>query len=99
MFDAICNTCGAAEYATRAVKPSIFRPGRRRSAYDEPYGRSYAQDAARGDYDADDREDLKRAAQAGYFGVHLDDRSLVPDGHAQLGTIRLEDWVRQPKAR
>ena len=38
-------------------------------------------------------------AQADYFGVRLDDRSLVPGEGAHLGTIRLEDWLRQPKAR
>ena len=37
--------------------------------------------------------------QAGYFGVRLDDRSLVPGDHAHLGTIRLEDWLRQPRTR
>ena len=36
---------------------------------------------------------------AGYFGVRLDDRSLVPGDHAHLGTIRLEDWLRQPRTR
>jgi hypothetical protein len=37
--------------------------------------------------------------QARYFGTRLDDRSLVPGGHAHLGTIRLEEWLRQPRAR
>jgi uncharacterized protein YbjT (DUF2867 family) len=37
--------------------------------------------------------------QARYFGVRLDDRSLVPGDNAHLGTIRLEDWLRQPRAR
>jgi uncharacterized protein YbjT (DUF2867 family) len=37
--------------------------------------------------------------QAGYFGVHPDDRTLVPGDQAHLGTIRLEDWLRQPRAR
>jgi uncharacterized protein YbjT (DUF2867 family) len=36
---------------------------------------------------------------AGYFGVRLDDRSLVPGDHVHLGTIRLEDWLRQPRTR
>jgi uncharacterized protein YbjT (DUF2867 family) len=34
-----------------------------------------------------------------YFGVRLDDRSLVPGDNPHLGTIRLEDWLRQPRAR
>jgi uncharacterized protein YbjT (DUF2867 family) len=37
--------------------------------------------------------------QARYFGVRLDDRSLVPGDNPHLGTIRLEDWLRQPRAR
>jgi uncharacterized protein YbjT (DUF2867 family) len=37
--------------------------------------------------------------QARYFGARVDDRSLVPGGNAHLGTIRLEDWLRQPRAR
>ena len=36
---------------------------------------------------------------ASYFGIQPDDRSLVPDGPAQLGTIRLEDWLRQSSAQ
>jgi uncharacterized protein YbjT (DUF2867 family) len=34
-----------------------------------------------------------------YFGVRLDDRSLVPGDNPHLGTIRLEDWLRQPRTR
>jgi uncharacterized protein YbjT (DUF2867 family) len=37
--------------------------------------------------------------QARYFGTRLDERSLVPGGPAHLGTIRLEEWLRQPRAR
>ena len=33
---------------------------------------------------------------ARYFGAALSERSLVPTGDARLGTIRFEDWVRQP---
>ena len=36
--------------------------------------------------------------QARYYGARLDDRSLVPGDNAQLGAIRFEDWLRQPKA-
>ena len=35
---------------------------------------------------------------ARYFGGRIDDRSLVPGGHARLGRIRLEDWIEQSKA-
>jgi uncharacterized protein YbjT (DUF2867 family) len=37
--------------------------------------------------------------QARYFGARVDDRSLVPGDNEHLGTIRLEDWLRQPRAR
>src|SRR5262245_5900570 len=37
--------------------------------------------------------------QARYFGARLDDRTLVPGDHAHLGTIRLEDWLRQARTR
>jgi uncharacterized protein YbjT (DUF2867 family) len=37
--------------------------------------------------------------QARYFGARVDDRSLVPGDNAHLGTIHLEDWLRQPRAR
>lgn len=45
-----------------------------------------------------DPRDVVGDPQARYFGTRLDDRSLVPAGNAQLGTIRLEDWLRKPKA-
>jgi uncharacterized protein YbjT (DUF2867 family) len=37
--------------------------------------------------------------QARYYGIRLDDRSLVPGGQPHLGKIRFDDWVRQPRAR
>jgi quercetin dioxygenase-like cupin family protein len=37
--------------------------------------------------------------QARYFGTRLDEHCLVPVGPAHLGTISLEDWLRQPRAR
>lgn len=33
---------------------------------------------------------------ARYFGTELGERTLVPAGVAQLGTIRFEDWLKQP---
>ncbi len=36
---------------------------------------------------------------ARYFGTELDDQSLTPGDNPRLGTIRFEDWVRQPRAR
>jgi uncharacterized protein YbjT (DUF2867 family) len=46
-----------------------------------------------------DPREVVNDPQARYFGVHLDERSLVPGGHAHLGTISLEEWLRQPRAR
>jgi len=37
--------------------------------------------------------------QARYYGARLDDRTLVPGDNPQLGTIRLEDWLRERRAR
>jgi uncharacterized protein YbjT (DUF2867 family) len=35
-------------------------------------------------------------ARAGYFGVEVDERTLVPGADARLGEIRFEDWLGQP---
>jgi uncharacterized protein YbjT (DUF2867 family) len=46
--------------------------------------------------------DLREVAsdpQAPYYGVRVDDRSLVPGDHPRLGTIRLDEWIRRPRAR
>jgi uncharacterized protein YbjT (DUF2867 family) len=37
--------------------------------------------------------------QAGYFGVPVSERTLVPDDDAQLGDTRLETWLTQPAAK
>ena len=36
---------------------------------------------------------------ARYYGIHVDDRSLVPGDNPRLGTIRLADWLDQSRAR
>jgi uncharacterized protein YbjT (DUF2867 family) len=36
--------------------------------------------------------------QARYFGLRLDDRSLVPGDNPHLGTIRLEEWLHEARA-
>ena len=36
--------------------------------------------------------------EAPYFGVRLDDASLVPGDHPHLGKVHLDDWLRQPRA-
>lgn len=37
-------------------------------------------------------------AHAPYFGAQLNERTLVPDGDAILGTIRFEDWLSRSTA-
>jgi uncharacterized protein YbjT (DUF2867 family) len=46
-----------------------------------------------------DPREVASDPQAPYYGIRVDDRSLVPGGNPRLGTIRLEEWVRQPTAR
>ena len=36
---------------------------------------------------------------ARYYGLHMDDRSLVPGENPRLGKIRLDDWLEQSRAR
>jgi uncharacterized protein YbjT (DUF2867 family) len=36
---------------------------------------------------------------AGYFGIRVDERTLVPADGATLGTVRLDDWLAQAAAR
>ncbi len=36
--------------------------------------------------------------QALYYGIHVDDRTLVPGEHPRLGTTRLDDWIHQSRA-
>jgi uncharacterized protein YbjT (DUF2867 family) len=33
---------------------------------------------------------------AGYYGMHVDERTLVPGDDARLGEIRFEEWLNQP---
>ena len=46
-----------------------------------------------------DPREVVSEAEARYFGARLDDRSLVPGDNARLGTISLNDWLRQSQAR
>jgi uncharacterized protein YbjT (DUF2867 family) len=36
---------------------------------------------------------------AGYWGVHIDERDLVPDAGATLFATRFEDWITEAAAR
>lgn len=49
--------------------------------------------------DIHDPREVVSDPRALYFGVRVDDRSLVPGENPRLGTIRLEDWLHQPGAR
>jgi uncharacterized protein YbjT (DUF2867 family) len=46
-----------------------------------------------------DPREVIRDPEARYYGILVDDRSLVPRDNAHLGAIRLEEWLRQPRAR
>ena len=46
-----------------------------------------------------DPREVASDPQAPYYGIRVNDRSLVPGEHPHLGTIRFDEWVRQPKAR
>jgi uncharacterized protein YbjT (DUF2867 family) len=47
---------------------------------------------------ADDSRAVIADPDAGYFGIGVTERSLVPDEGARLGQIRLDDWLRQSTA-
>ena len=49
--------------------------------------------------DINDPRQVVSDPQAGYFGSRVDDRSLVPGDNPRLGTINLEEWLRQSGAR
>jgi uncharacterized protein YbjT (DUF2867 family) len=44
--------------------------------------------------DTDDPREVVSDPQARYYGVRVDDRSLVPGDHPQLGKVRLDDWLQ-----
>jgi len=46
-----------------------------------------------------DSRKVIRDAQAPYFGVAIDDRSLVPGNNPRLGAIHFADWMRQAAPR
>jgi uncharacterized protein YbjT (DUF2867 family) len=47
---------------------------------------------------ADDQRDVVADPTAGYFGITVTERTLVPREGARLGEIRLDDWLRQSTA-
>ena len=44
---------------------------------------------------ANDPREVVTDPAAGYYGITVTERSLVPGDGAQLGEIRLDDWLRQ----
>jgi uncharacterized protein YbjT (DUF2867 family) len=47
---------------------------------------------------ADDPREVIADPNAGYFGITVTERTLVPEEEARLGEIRLDDWLRQSAA-
>jgi uncharacterized protein YbjT (DUF2867 family) len=47
---------------------------------------------------ADDQREVVADPKAGYFGISVTERSLIPGEGARLGEIRLDDWLRQSTA-
>lgn len=45
-----------------------------------------------------DKRQVVADPHARYFGMELDERSLVPGGDARLSAIRFDDWLNQSKA-
>jgi hypothetical protein len=43
-----------------------------------------------------DPREVVAAVHAGYYGVEVDERTLVPGDDVRLGEIRFEDWLGQP---
>ena len=46
----------------------------------------------------DDPREVVADPKAGYFGITVTERTLVPGEEARLGEIRLDDWLRQSAA-
>jgi uncharacterized protein YbjT (DUF2867 family) len=49
--------------------------------------------------DTNDPREVVSDPDAPYYGVHIDDRSLVPGANPRLGTIRLADWLEQSRSQ
>jgi hypothetical protein len=40
-----------------------------------------------------DPREVVADSRAGYYGMYVDERTLVPGNEARLGEIRFEDWL------
>jgi uncharacterized protein YbjT (DUF2867 family) len=47
---------------------------------------------------ADDPREVVADPAAGYYGITVTERTLVPAGEARLGEVRLDDWIRESSA-
>jgi hypothetical protein len=43
-----------------------------------------------------DTREVVSDPSAGYYGIDVDERTLVPGNDARLGEIRFDDWLRKP---
>jgi uncharacterized protein YbjT (DUF2867 family) len=43
-----------------------------------------------------DPREVIRDAQAGYYGIQVSERSLIPGDDAKLGETRFESWLNRP---
>jgi uncharacterized protein YbjT (DUF2867 family) len=43
-----------------------------------------------------DMREVVSDPSAGYYGIDVDERTLVPGNDARLGEIRFDDWLRKP---
>ena len=46
----------------------------------------------------DDKREVVADPKAGYYGIAVTERSLVPGDDARLGEIKLDDWLRESAA-
>jgi uncharacterized protein YbjT (DUF2867 family) len=54
-------------------------------------------DLIRQDFRArNDRREVVADPRSGYYGIEVDERTLLPGNDARLGEIRFEDWLGQP---
>jgi uncharacterized protein YbjT (DUF2867 family) len=49
--------------------------------------------------DTNDPREVVSDPDARYYGIRIDDRSLVPGANPRLGTIHLADWLEQSRAQ
>jgi uncharacterized protein YbjT (DUF2867 family) len=82
---------GVAQVAVEApVRGVVEIAGPEESAFDEPLRRVLAA--------SQDPREVVTDATAGYFGIAVGERTLVPGEGARRGATTLGDWLRQQRA-